>query len=144
MGFELLKRFHAVVFESLLVLDLSTALDCASQSIAQSASQPGVRFTFLTRLTLYVVLAERTAMTLATYHPPFLVHAYTRAAAFDAHIPVFPVLAEYTALAILALFPHSLVLAYTRAAAFDAHILSFPVLTVRGQRNMYLLTRPAL
>ena len=128
MGFELLKRFHAAHFESLLVLDLSTALDCASQSIAQSASQVVEWFTFLTRATYYVVLAERTAMTLAALRPPFLVRAYTRAAAFDAHILLFPVLAERTAMTLAAPRPQFLVLAYTRATAFDAHILLFPVL----------------
>ena len=67
-------------------------------------------------------------MTLAALHPPFLVRAYTRAAAFDALILLFPVLAERTALAFLAVRPLFLVLAHTRAAAFDALIRPFPVL----------------
>ena len=86
------------------------------------------RVTFFTRATYYVVLAERTAMTLAALRPPFLVHAYTSAAAFDAHILVFPVLAERTAIAVLAILPPFLVLAYTRAAAIDAIIPHFLVL----------------
>ena len=67
-------------------------------------------------------------MTLAALRPPFLVRAYTRAAAFDALILLFPVLAERTALAVLAVRPLSLVLACTRAAAIDAFILPSPVL----------------
>ena len=67
-------------------------------------------------------------MTLAAPRPPFLVLAYTRAAAFDALRLLFPVLAERTALAFLAVRPLSLVLAYTRAAAIDAFIRPSPVL----------------
>ena len=67
-------------------------------------------------------------MTLAALRPHFLVRAYTRATAIDAHILLFPVRADRTAIAVLALRPLSLVLAYTRAAAFDALILMFPVL----------------
>ena len=93
MGFELLKRFHAEVFESLLVLDVSTAFDSLSRIIAQSPDQVSCRVTFYTRFFYYVVLAERTAMTLAAPRPPFPVLAYTRAAAIDALIRPFPVLA---------------------------------------------------
>ena len=110
MGFELLKRLHAVVVESRAVLDVSTAFDSASRSIAQSLGQACERVTFSTRATFYVVLA------------------YTRAAAFDAPKLMFPVRAERTALADLARPPLSLVLAHTRAAAIDALIRPFPVL----------------
>ena len=79
MGFELLKRFHAVVVESPAVLDVSTALESGSRSIAQSAGQVSERVTCWTRATLYVVLAERRAMTLTTYLPHFLMRAYTHA-----------------------------------------------------------------